>query len=69
VGKLEKRQAGAASASVLGVILLISAALLTVAERGGPLTLLVGGLGGCILVAGVVANARVANEIMQDGRR
>ncbi|MBL7076491.1 MAG: hypothetical protein ISS31_03370 [Kiritimatiellae bacterium] len=69
MGRLEKRQAGAVSASVLGVVLLVSAVLLTLMERGGYVALVVGGLGGCVLVAGVVANARVSSEMIHEGRR
>jgi len=69
MGKLEKRQAGAVSASVLGFMLVLSALLLSLVERGGLIALLVGGLGGCVLVAGVVVNARVSSEMIHEGRR
>ncbi len=69
MGRLEKRQAGAVSASVFGIMLLVCAVLLTLTDQSGSLALLVGGLGGCVLVVGVVANARVSSEMMNDGRR
>ena len=69
MGRLEKRQAGAISASILGFVLLVSAVLLTLIDRIGMLTLVVGGVGGCVLAVGVVANARVSREMINAGRR
>lgn len=69
MGRLERRQAGAVSASVLGVVLVVSAVLLTLMERCCHMALIVGGLGGCVLMAGVVANARVSSEMIHEGRR
>jgi len=69
MGRLEKRQAGAVSATVLGFVLVLSSLLLSLVDRGGAMTLLVGGIGGCVLLAGVVANARVSSEMIHAGRR
>ena len=69
MGRLERRQAGAVSASVLGVLLLLLAVMLTVAGFSGSTVLGLGGFGGGMLLLGVAVNARVANEMIQDGRR
>jgi hypothetical protein len=69
MGRLERRQAGAISTGVLGFMLLLTGVLLTVVERGGATALWIGGLGACILVAAVAANARVAGEMVHEGRR
>ncbi len=69
MGRLEKRQAGAASASVLGFVLMLSGLLLSLLEQGGAMALLAGALGGGLLVAGVFVNARISSEMIHDGRR
>ncbi|MBT3295533.1 MAG: hypothetical protein HN919_20820 [Verrucomicrobia bacterium] len=69
MGRLEKRQAGAVSMSVLGVILLLSAVGLTIAETGGYTALGVGALGGVLLLLGAAANARVSRMMIHAGRR
>ena len=69
MGRLEKRQAGAVSISVLGVALLLLAVVLTIAERGGNGALGVGALGGVLLLLGASANARVSRKMIHEGRR
>jgi hypothetical protein len=69
MGRLEKRQAGAVSMSVLGVVLLLLAVVLTIAERGGYSALGVGMFGGLLLLLGASANARVSREMIHKGRR
>jgi hypothetical protein len=69
MGRLEKRQAYAASTSVAGAMLLLLATVLTVTEIGGGLALGVGACGGGMLLLGITMNTHVANEMMHDGRR
>ena len=69
MGRLEKRQAGAVSMSVLGAILLLAAVVLTIAESGGYSALGVGAFGGLLLLLGASANARVSKEMIHEGRR
>ncbi len=69
MGRLERRQAGAASASVLGFILVLFALLLSLVDISGQTALYVGCIGGSLLLVGVIANARVSSEMIHDGRR
>ena len=69
MGRLEKRQAGAVSMSVLGVILLLAAVVLTIAESGGYSAPWVGAFGGLLLLVGAATNARVSREMIHEGRR
>ncbi len=69
MGRLERRQAGAGSASVLGIVLLVSAALVAALDRSGMTALAVGVTGGLVLLAGVMANVSVSRDMIQDGRR
>ncbi|MDP6490895.1 MAG: hypothetical protein QGH42_01000 [Kiritimatiellia bacterium] len=69
MGRLERRQAGAVSASVLGFVLVVSAALLSLVDRNGILTFGVGVTGGLVMLVGVIASARVSREMIHAGRR
>ena len=69
MGKLERRQAGAVSASVLGFVLVVSAVLVAQVDRAGLLALAVGAIGGLVLLTGVIVNACVSRVMIHDGRR
>ena len=69
MGRLERKQAGAVSFGVFGVVLLLVAVVLTVAEMSGTLALGAAVFGSVMLLLGVVVNAHVANEMIHAGRR
>ncbi|NQU39139.1 MAG: hypothetical protein HQ523_04225 [Lentisphaerae bacterium] len=69
MSRLEKRQAGAVSVGVFGVVVLLGAVVLTVAELSGRLALAACMCGSAMLLVGVVLNSRVSNEMIHLGRR
>ncbi len=69
MGRLERRQAGAVSASVLGFVLVVCAALMAQVDRGEMVALACGLTGALVLLFGVLANACVSRDMIHDGRR
>lgn len=54
---------------VFGVVVLLGAVVLTVAELSGRLALAACMCGSAMLLVGVVLNSRVSNEMIHLGRR
>ena len=69
VSRLEKRQFTAAGVSGVGILLIISALCLSLADSGAYLTLTAAGVGGVLIASGTFLNEAVARKIKMRGSR